>query len=142
MKRTRITPEDNYFGVFDGEVTYRFAVDNTEIKYMRYPDLSDVSLTSKCLAACPYCAIAGTMIATPKGSQPIESIKIGDVVFSGKNESNRVDQVHVRPYEGELICIHLEDGTTLELTPNHKVHTTIGETEAQFLNESHILLDL
>lgn len=55
LKRTRHTPEDNYFGIFNGEITLRFAIDDTVIKYMQYPDLTDISIASKCYAACKYC---------------------------------------------------------------------------------------
>lgn len=69
------------------------------------------------------CFPAGTLVATPDGDRPIESLKVGDAVLSwsvaeGRAVVARVSHAKVR--EADLVlALTLADGRTLRVTPNH-----------------------
>ena len=73
------------------------------------------------------CFIAGSMVMTPSGQKPIESLRPGDAVYSydekaGKVVESKVTAVHAharQPY-GTLT---LGDGTRIGVTPNHRFHS-------------------
>lgn len=65
------------------------------------------------------CFIAGTMIATPDGEKPIESIVAGDTV-STHFGPRRVTAVMARPYTGDLITYAYGNKATT-CTPNHAI---------------------
>jgi len=75
------------------------------------------------------CFVAGTLVATPSGERPIESLHVGDLVLA-RSESESDDAVsaraiattYVRPGHS-LVDVHVEtaDGTleTIRSTPDH-----------------------
>lgn len=69
------------------------------------------------------CFPAGTKIATPHGTVPIEKLHVGDRVLaenpkSGKVEAEPVQAVIVRPVS-PLLALELSDGSTLTVQPEH-----------------------
>ena len=70
------------------------------------------------------CLPPGTMIATPDGHRPIESIELGDLVLgTGGTTGREIGKVtEVRPgrYDGEVISIRVA-GTAIVATPDHLV---------------------
>ena len=70
------------------------------------------------------CFPAGTMIATPFGDRPIESLRPGDAVINatgiGFVEACRISQTTV------LINLELTDGRIIRCTPNHPIFTDQG----------------
>jgi len=92
------------------------------------PEILDMEIsTGRCSAGCKFCSPVGTLIKTPNGEIGIEDIKEGDLVigYNTKNEKlhvQEVEEIYSHEYEGELICIELENGRMLELTPDHEVY--------------------
>lgn len=91
------------------------------------PEIADVEISvNGCSGGCSFCSPAGTKINTPNGAEAIEDIKIGDFVigFDLSNNTPKIQEVaetYKRHYRGELICIELDSGETLRLTPDHVV---------------------
>ena len=54
--RERRFEQENYYAIFNKGKTLRFAIDSTRpILPLRFPEIEDVSLGTKCLANCSYC---------------------------------------------------------------------------------------
>ena len=80
------------------------------------------------LAAC-NCFVAGTLVCTPDGDMPIESVLPGDIVLTQPEicpectpEPGEVTRVFVN-IAPTTLWIALEDGTVLGTTPGHRVWT-------------------
>lgn len=69
------------------------------------------------------CQPSGTMVQTPGGAVPIESLKNGDKVISYSQQhsefTDRIVNVASRPYTGKLVSVTSLGNTSL-YTPNHK----------------------
>lgn len=137
MTKIRKEEEANYSAAFVNGTTLRWPMNpSLPIGELRYPEFYDVTLNTKCDAKCPWCAMPDTLILMGDGgNKPIKDVRIGEEVTVFDYATNLptirpVDQLHVRPYSGELIELELENGRKLCLTPNHKVHTTRGEIPA------------
>lgn len=88
----------------------------------------------KSLKLCLGCVAEGTKVRMTDGSeQPIENIRIGDMVMSDTSGSARVENVW-RGHEDTLVCITLINGRTLRLSGNHTVLTERGLVRADKLN--------
>ena len=109
------------------------------------PEILDIEVTTKCTGpggkSCAFCTPEGTLITLEDGTtKEIQDIKVGDKVKAYKGgyhkvwRSNEVIETYERDYEGDLICIELESGEYIELTPNHPVLTMRGWVEAGDLN--------
>jgi DNA helicase-2/ATP-dependent DNA helicase PcrA len=76
------------------------------------------------------CLRPGTLIDTPSGKRPIESLRDGDRVLSangwGDCAAMWIDKVMVNPFKGRLVKISVEGGTVVRATPNHKCFTQRG----------------
>lgn len=72
--------------------------------------------------ATPWCLPAGTQIETPAGPRAIETLQRGDNVrsFDGHETLARVLGLYVHEDQA-LLEIRLDDGTLLEMTPEHVV---------------------
>lgn len=68
----------------------------------------------------PPCFTEDTLIATPQGYFPIKDINIGDIVYSGKGNKQKVNNKWITPYKGEMIEIRPNYiSQTIKCTPNH-----------------------
>ena len=89
------------------------------------------------------CLAPGTLISTPTGKRPIESMKPGDSIISFDEESKQfvIDEVvklHtnlMKSDSAEMYEFELEDGATLQITGNHKMLTDRGWVEARDVTE-------
>lgn len=87
------------------------------------------------------CVIAGTMIATPTGEVPIESLRVGDVILShdGPDTVTAVGS-RVKP----TITLTLSNGVSITCTPDHPFavnnHTCFLQAEA--LDNNSMLIGL
>jgi DNA helicase-2/ATP-dependent DNA helicase PcrA len=81
-----------------------------------YPNLCVVGDPDQCLPP-------GTLVETPSGPRPIETLQDGNRVISangwGHTAAMWVDKVMANPYKGRLVNIHVEGGVVLRATPNH-----------------------
>jgi hypothetical protein len=69
------------------------------------------------------CLPPGTLIQTPAGEVPIESIRPGDAVVAGVGRGQacaaRVAEVLSRPFDGNLVRVTLKSGRIVRMTPTH-----------------------
>jgi len=76
------------------------------------------------------CFPAGTLIQTPEGQRPIESLRAGDTVLAasgrGSTLASRVNHVGHRHFDGKLVHVVTRGGHTFSATPNHMVFTHLG----------------
>ncbi len=90
------------------EIARRLSVDNPNICVVGDPD---------------QCLLPGTVVQTPAGPRPIETIQDGDEVVTGtgwgKTTGMAVEKVMVSPYSGPVITIEVEGGARVRATPNH-----------------------
>jgi len=92
-----------------------------------FPEILDLEISSgECSGDCKFCSPAGTLVDTPTGNQNIEKLFSGDSVLSydlktNKNVSNKIVETYCHNFIGKLICIELNNGQILKLTPDHTV---------------------
>lgn len=76
------------------------------------------------------CFPTGSLIQTPDGPKPIETIRVGSqvVAASGRGSSMPADVAHIesRSYQGELVKVTTRQGYSFRTTPNHIVFTRLG----------------
>lgn len=69
------------------------------------------------------CLVDGTLVETPSGEVPIESLKMGDSVYSLSSDSGLnigiVSRVSSKDYDGTVIKIKTSNGRELRGTPDH-----------------------
>lgn len=93
------------------------------------------------------CFVAGTPVATPAGSVPIESLTVGDIVFTQNLETGKVDHQPVLDTfvseTHELVSLKFSNHESLLTTPSHPFYSpTKGWTAAAQLRAGEILLAL
>lgn len=78
------------------------------------------------------CLAAGSMIETARGLIPIEAVEIGEKVWTpaGWGHVSNAGAVKVAQ---KLLRLTFDDGSTLTVTPDHKVFTTDGVVRADAL---------
>jgi hypothetical protein len=69
---------------------------------------------------CDPCFVEGSMVQTPGGPVPIESLNIGDTVIDKDGLAQRVQKAWCEGFPKETLLIKLWGGRELRLTPNHK----------------------
>lgn len=124
-------------------------------KYAPFPEILDIEITEICNGPanklCSFCSPAGTKVNTPNGDINIEEIKAGDIIWSATQLSstkprmrhNKVEETYTREYSGDLICIELENGKILKLTPEHPVMVKGGiEILAGDLTTEHEIIHM
>ena len=106
------------------------------------PEILDLEIsTGKCSGKCKFCSPKGTLINTPHGEIPIEEIEPNDFVlgYNIKDEQievNEVKETYCRDYDGDLICLEIDNKTILKLTPEHIVILKGGvEKQAKDINK-------
>jgi len=86
------------------------------------------------------CFPAGTLIRTKRGDVPIEKVSSGDNILTHKGRYRMATHTHKSHHTGDLVKITGDDGTVLELTPNHRVLTPRGWVAAEQLTEKDRIL--
>ena len=94
------------------------------------PEIMDIEISDgeSCPMTCAFCSPAGTLVNTPNGKVAIENLVVKDLVVGFDTQFNtpkiqEIEEVYSRQYTGELICIELDNGRVLKLTPEHEVFT-------------------
>lgn len=90
------------------------------------------------LTACPICLARGTLIATPNGDVPVETLKVGDLVWTRDEDGRRVAQPLLRvgstpvPQTHQVVHLVLADGREAWVSPGHPTADgrTLGELGA------------
>lgn len=97
---------------------------------------------------CDECLRKDTLIATNTGQIPIQQIKQGDLVYSFCQETKQIElrpvintwlNLHKSNSYDHFLSIELENGTTLQVTPNHKIYTNRGMVRADELTENDVI---
>jgi len=65
------------------------------------------------------CFIAGTQVKTKDGDKNIEDVKVGEKVYTHKDNWKSVYHTMARAYSGDIMHIELENGKVITCTPNH-----------------------
>lgn len=94
------------------------------------PEIMDIEISDgeSCPMTCAFCSPKGTLVNTPNGKIPIENLVSTDLVIGYDVEKNspqiqEIEEVYSRQYNGDLICIELDNGSILKLTPDHEIYT-------------------
>ena len=124
--KVRELPKYNYKAIWNNLTTIRPYMGEVMELPANNCEFYDVSIGTMCNAGCNFCFTEDTRISTSEGEKAIKDILIGDTVFSFNDktnniEMNKVEQLHQRPYKGELIEIETEEGDIIRCTPNHKI---------------------
>ena len=85
-----------------------------------------ISTQYGCSMGCNFCSPAGTLVNTPKGEVPIESLRAGDFVIgfdleAGSPRINQIEGVGQRAFDGNLVELEAGDVRTLLVTPDHPI---------------------
>jgi predicted GNAT family acetyltransferase len=95
-----------------------------------------------CYPPCDWnCFIPETLILTPQGKKRIDSLNVGDIVFGGSSDKQRIETVHLNKFNGELIEIITKRGHVL-CTDNHRILTIKGWTPSKNINPSDIIINI
>lgn len=89
------------------------------------------------------CFPAGSLVTTPNGQRPIETIEKGDVVLGGNGQQEVVSHVFANQSERGMVRLHVRGlPRELALTPNHLVWAIKGEaTRPVELKRRHLVQD-
>jgi len=86
------------------------------------------------LGVADHCFIAGTMVNTPTGERPIESLNIGDEVIT-RYGAKKITQTFCNDYHGDLYEVSSKN-KKIVATANHPFYTSNGWKRADELQES------
>lgn len=87
------------------------------------------------------CFTPDAKVLTSEGYKEIQSVEIGDYVLTHKGRWRRVDNVLIRPYEGDVINVFSNYFTnSITATPNHKFYQGNGNWEEIQSCDSLLLL--
>lgn len=87
------------------------------------------------------CIIPGEMVKTRRGDVPVESVRVGDEVYTHAGNWRRVVRLYRRDYSGDVITVCSGDHA-VTVTPEHPVLTQRGWVEASDLSASDTFLTL
>jgi ATP-dependent DNA helicase UvrD/PcrA len=76
------------------------------------------------------CLPPGTLVTTPLGELPIESVQAGSKITAGAGRGTTaeatVKEMKVRPYSGKLVRATTGSGRVIQATPNHMCFAKLG----------------
>ena len=83
-----------------------------------------------CVGDPDQCFPPGTLIKTPDGERPIETLQAGEQVIAasgrGSTLASRVEHVGKRHFDGQLVKVLTRGGYSFSSTPNHIVFARLG----------------
>lgn len=93
------------------------------------------------------CLIPGTLVYRQDGKkgqgyQAIETIKVGDKVYTHQGRARKVLRTYQRFVDEDLIVLNLENKEIIKVTGNHPIYTKRGWVRADELNLEDILYKL
>lgn len=114
-----------YMGI-SAMVAKLVAVEGSEKRKRQIVSRLILGLTNKVDAVVyDQCFPAGTSISTIDGPRSIEQLKNGDLVLSSDLKYHRIRKLHCK--QSQLLSkLHLSNGTTLAVTPDHPFFTDVG----------------
>ena len=131
VKKFRSADYNYNFRLSDGYFERWGATEDEDPIYSKFsPEIMDIEISSgeSCPMTCAFCSPEGTLVNTPNGKVAIESLVAKDLVVGFDTENNtpkiqEIKEVYSRQYTGDLICIELDSGRILRLTPEHEIFT-------------------
>lgn len=122
-----INPDDDHF-------TYEF------------PESFDLKITDYCDAGCAYCFVPGTKVKAELENKKIETLKIGDYVWSYNCETNQkelkqIKKLYKHNVNEKIYKFTLENGKVFCCTSNHKIYTNNGVKLAKDITDEDELLN-
>lgn len=143
---TSATSADGAFQVFiPGPVASIIISYGNELTGDQFVRMSDVSYET-IPPDYPWCFVKGTMIATPNGEVPVESLKPGDLVLTQDNGPQPLRWIGARtvPAKGNFAPICFAPGVlgnteTLRVSPAHRVLLADARVELLF-EQSEVLV--
>jgi hypothetical protein len=142
MKKAQILVSDTHRVLKSEDYNYVFNLENGQ--FARWgktqeddpswspfgPEIMDIEISEGegCPLSCPFCSPMGTLVNTPNGKVSIEKLVAKDLVVgfdtvNGNPKVQEIEEVYSRQYDGDLICIELDNGRILKLTPEHEIFT-------------------
>ena len=91
------------------------------------------------------CLVPGTPVrldSPPYGYRPIESVNVGDKVFTHKGRGRSVRRVYQRFVDEEIVALCLGPHDIIRVTREHPILTTKGWVEAGEIREDDVLMRL
>jgi hypothetical protein len=76
------------------------------------------------------CFPAGTLVWTSDGQRPIETLRIGDLVFTHEGRFRRVTQTWGRRYTGAMIELGIRGLPSVTTTADHEILTVRGQVRS------------
>jgi ribonucleotide reductase alpha subunit len=67
------------------------------------------------------CFKPNTKVLTSKGEKEINKIKVGDFVFTKDGKLNKVSEIHIRDYDGDMYKLKGEQKNILDVTEEHPI---------------------
>lgn len=89
------------------------------------------------MVAADECFVSGTLVETPTGRQPIETLSVGDLVLTSRGPK-KVTYVYEKSTES-LVEVRLVNGTRIVCTPCHLFWTESGWQKAEDLGSTSAL---
>ena len=137
--------DESLFSMWSGDNDYqstRIVIANNQILLSKSQDTSVLKRFGLVIA--DECLRGNTLVDTEHGAIPIQHVKVGDSVKSYNASSKQTEYQSVlntwknlplsNSYD-HFLEIATDDGHTLQVTPNHKIHTTKGLMRADELTE-------
>jgi RHS repeat-associated protein len=79
---------------------------------------------------CAHCFVAGTRVATPHGTQPIQTLQVGQQVLSEDPKTHKVEAKEVQRVlhdpAASLVAVDLSDDSTITTTATHSFYVDAG----------------
>jgi hypothetical protein len=83
------------------------------------------------------CFPAGTLVSTPGGMRPIETLGVGEQVIDARGEATVIKETMVRPFTGDLVTLDLLGTLPLTASAEHPILVRRGGRE-QWLEAARI----
>ena len=113
-------------GIFD--VSPYLTIATAQTLHSRFDSLEAEGFFDEFSLVClDECFPAGTLISTPSGPRPIESLRAGDAVYGVNHQSGSVEATQVR-HVFDRFADDLVELEGVEMTPNHPVSSRSAAT--------------
>ena len=89
-----------------------------------------------------HCLTGETKVRTTAGYKNIETIKVGDRVYTHTGKSQKVTKTTVHENNGLALRLELDNGEVIRVTDEHPILTKRGWVKAGDLNTTDVLLHL
>lgn len=111
-----------------------------------YPESFDLKITDYCDGGCKFCFVPGTKVKLLNNDKKIETLQIGDYVWSyNKNlkrkELKPIKKLYKHNINEKIYKFTLENGKVFCCTSNHKIYTNNGVKMAKDITAEDELLN-